>query len=305
MKLKQTYQSFMRQRVDEKYFQGFSSVNILGEGFLNEFYIVIFLANDWLSPFIDRYYILIENIEKPILIELRRAPHKDNYVVFCKDDLRHNIPKALFNALIKNGLYEKAVNGLKKNNSYFGLSRLVACLYQNIIGVRVHHIHKNVGLNDVTRLLPVRENIHDILDALPVDEGVKKSIEIQIRQKKKIFKHRNTLASDDDLILDILKMRGAKIESKKIIKKMKGKIGRSKIYEHIKFFFYSHEYLKLVENKTEQELSAINGFPSKSWAKILDYEGIRITEATSSRWHSEQLVNIEKFVECFMILDTA
>ena len=151
----------MRLYVDKKYFKWFISVNILGDGFLGKYYITLFKAVGVSSLCTSKYYVIVENIEKPIHFELKTVSHIDKYVVFSKNDLKNNIPNDLYNLLVKRGLYNSAETGYSKNNSRCGHYRLVACLYQNILGKEIHHIYKNIGLNDITNIVPIEKPLHE------------------------------------------------------------------------------------------------------------------------------------------------
>ena len=64
------------------------------------------------------------------------------------------------------------------------------------------------------------------------------------------------------------------MKTKKIIKKLKGKIKKSKIYEHLKTFFYREEFLKWLKNQSYTKNSALDGNFKKRWQFILQFEDI-------------------------------
>lgn len=150
-------------------------------------------------------FILIENIEEPILVELKRNLINKKYIAFNRSNLENFLPKNLFKKLVKKGLYssEKAKNSIKDN--LFSLQRLVACLYKNITSLEIHHIDKNKFNNTITNLLSISKKEHEELDGLPVEEGIAESYKMQSKQIKN---SRNTLAKNYELVLKILKLRG-------------------------------------------------------------------------------------------------
>lgn len=64
------------------------------------------------------------------------------------------------------------------------------------------------------------------------------------------------------------------MKTEKIIKKLKGKIRKSKIYEHLKTFFYREEFLKWLKNQNNTETSTLDGNFQKRWQFILQFEDI-------------------------------
>jgi len=270
-------------------------MHILGDGFLGHYYIVVYKASDFLSPFLFRYYVLIENIKKPIIVELKRASHVDNYVVFMKKNLRDNIPVDLYNSFVERGLCSNIENGRKEADLRVGIYRVVLCLYQNILGQDIHHIYKDIELNDITNIVPLEVSPHKRIDKIEIEKGIAESLAIQKEQKCKIFKEKQTLANNKEIILELLKMKLQQISPKDIALKMKNKIGRSKVYEHLRFFFYNEIFSKWLENKTEQELSELNGFLPKRWALALRFEDIETNLEANKDNNSEALLEFEKF----------
>ena len=217
---------------------------------------------------------LVENIEKPILIELEQVPHSENYVVFLKNNLRGKLPPALFNKLARNGLYSTIENGIKEDDTRFGLNRLIACLYQNILGLQVHHIDKKLHWNDVTSIVPIDKDKHNWIHSLLNGEDIVESRKLQAEQKNKIFKRRHTLASNNDLVFELIKMKSQNMKPKEIIKLLKGKLKKSTIYANIKYFFYPNEFLKWIIGKKNITLPPLDGKFNERWQKILEFDNL-------------------------------
>lgn len=55
------------------------------------------------------------------------------------------------------------------------------------------------------------------------------------------------------------------MKTKNIVKKFKNKIGRSKIYDILKYFYYSSEFLKWLKNKEPQEKEPLYGQKDAKW----------------------------------------
>lgn len=64
------------------------------------------------------------------------------------------------------------------------------------------------------------------------------------------------------------------MKTKAIAKRLKGKMCRSKVYEHLRLFFYHQEFLKWLKSSIGKELSAIDGNFSKRWRYIHQFEDI-------------------------------
>ncbi len=146
MKIKQEYQQFLREKIDEKYLNS-PYTEVLAENFIDNLYFVVYeiVTTDGIL----RRFLLIANIKKDILIELNQWHHDEGYIIFGKSNLRKNISDKIYQKLAERGLYQTKNNALKTNSKPFLLSRLVCCVYQNILNLEVHHIHSNLILNDV------------------------------------------------------------------------------------------------------------------------------------------------------------
>lgn len=274
MNLKSKYHFFMRSKIDQKYFKNFKHVEVLGERFVGKYYVVIFQASNYMKGYKEDIYVIVENIKKPVLVKLETEAHADKYIVFLKNALRSKIPKGLYKRLAKNGLYGSVENGMKLDNTRFGLARLVACLYHNILGLEVHHIYKDVSLNSISSLVPVSREVHIRLDNLPLEKGIQQSQLLQENLLRKSLKPRITLASNDAVILEVLSLRQHDGNRKSIIKKFKKRIGQTKIYEYLGFFFYYSEFQNLLEMSSDEKPQRFNELSFEYWQKVFKYEYI-------------------------------
>lgn len=57
-----------------------------------------------------------------------------------------------------------------------------------------------------------------------------------------------------------------------IIDRFKNKVGKSKIYEHLRLFFYREEFLQWYKKYVNNELSPLDGNFKERWQFILDFE---------------------------------
>lgn len=219
-----------------------------------------------------KYYLLIENIAEPILIELKILPHNDGYLIFWKNNIRDNIPKSLYNKLVKRGLSQSQAVGETTNDKRTSVYRLVACLYQNILGLDVHHMKKNVNLNSINELVPVEIDYHrKVLDKLPPEECITESLKLQQEWKKKIFDKRSTLAQNGDIIKNVMELLKSGKNPFQIEELVKG-IKSRKIYDHKNYFYYWDDFIKWYENQTETDISEIDANFKNRWKHVLDFE---------------------------------
>lgn len=58
----------------------------------------------------------------------------------------------------------------------------------------------------------------------------------------------------------------------KIVKKLNGKIKKSKIYDILKYFYYQDEFLKYIEAIDIKELNGMYGKNNQAWLYINKFE---------------------------------
>lgn len=61
---------------------------------------------------------------------------------------------------------------------------------------------------------------------------------------------------------------------KEILKEIKYKLSKSKIYEILNHYFYKEEFLEWLKNKEYENTQLIDGIFAKRWAKILKFDGV-------------------------------
>lgn len=219
-------------------------------------------------------YLIIENIKDSKIFKIEIAPHKYGYVITSRKYLQDYMPVNAFKTLLEQGLYmtEKAKNSSHDNK--IGLHRLNLCLYEKIAGISVHHIDKDKQNNCIMNLLPItNERIHTVLDHEDFD--LELATKLQKDFKCKVFKTKNqTVASNDEIILEILNLHVQGLKTNAIIKKMKSKIKKSSVYKIIKEFFYAKDFLQALKNNSIQGLLEFDGKTFKMWEYIKAFEGL-------------------------------
>ena len=123
-------------------------------------------------------------------------------------------------------------------------------------------------------LLPISsEKIHTELDHN--DPNLELACNLQKDFKRKIFKTKNqTIASNDEIILEILNLKVQGLKTNAIIKKLKSKIKKSSVYKIIKEFFYAKEFLNAIKNGTIREFSEFDGKIMDKWEYIKAFEDL-------------------------------
>lgn len=219
-------------------------------------------------------YLIIENIKNSKIFKIETTPHKDGYVITSRKCLQDFIPERAFKTLLEQGLYmtEKAKNSSHDNK--IGLHRLNLCLYEKIAGISVHHIDKDKQNNCIMNLLPItNEKIHTVLDH--EDSSFELANKLQKKFKDKIYKPRNqTVASNDDIILEILNLKLQGLAVEEILKELNFKIKNSSVYKIIKEFFYAKEFLEAIKDDSVQDFSEFDGKIFKKWEYIKAFEGL-------------------------------
>ena len=102
--LKKLYKDFIREKVNDKYIAHNINCQILGENFVENYYIL--LMQDWnhsLSKKSSDYYLLIENCREPKFLKFKQIDKLNAYVRIKKKILEQH--KTLFSLLVKHGLF--------------------------------------------------------------------------------------------------------------------------------------------------------------------------------------------------------
>ena len=220
-------------------------------------------------------YIIIENTSHQICARIAVTKNQYGYIIGLKNDLKKIFPAKLLDRLFKNHLYQNIESAYNDYNNYWSLQRLVCSLYTKICDRVVHHINKLKMVNNITNLLPVTKEEHIQLE--DYDEDGMLARKMQAAFKRKSNRCRNqTVANNDDVILQILKLASEGISKNDIVKTMSKYVKKSSVYAILKDFFYSKEFVEALENNNIIDVSEFNGIMRERWRKIIEFEKLLI-----------------------------
>lgn len=220
-------------------------------------------------------YIIIENTNHPICTRITVTKNQYGYIIGLKNDLKKIFPAKLLDRLFKNHLYQNIESAYNDYNNYWSLQRLVCCLYTKISDKVVHHINKLKMVNNITNLLPVTREEHTQLE--DYDENEMLVQKMQVAFKKKVNRCKNqTVANNDDVILQVLKLASERISKNNIVKTMSKYVKKSSVYAILKDFFYSKEFVEALEGNNIIDVSEFNGIMRERWRKIIEFEKLLI-----------------------------
>lgn len=216
-------------------------------------------------------YIIIENTSHQICARIAVTKNQYGYIIGLKNDLKKIFPAKLLDRLFKNHLYQNIESAYNDYNNYWSLQRLVCSLYTKICDRVVHHINKLKMVNNITNLLPVTKEEHIQLE--DYDEDGMLARKMQAAFKRKSNRCRNqTVANNDDVILQILKLASEGISKNDIVKTMSKYVKKSSVYAILKDFFYGKEFVLTIENNDIIDVSEFNGIMRERWQKIIEFE---------------------------------
>lgn len=204
MKPREHYRDFMRLKTHNKHLKPEYKC-ILAEVLILGFYVMLVQTAEWGLKDKSSLLIIIENVENSYAIEFSTKFNKDGYVLASKRRLKNQLPRELYDFLIKRGLNKDLEIGLE-GKSDFLVHRLVACLYYNILGLEVHHFDTTPINNYIWNLVPVEENVHDEWKKLDLYEEFYLALEKEAEMKRKYYTDEySTKASN--AVIDILKLK--------------------------------------------------------------------------------------------------
>lgn len=267
--LKKLYKEYIRSYTSEKYEELQNhNCNIIGENILGNYYFLLLEDNNFVNP---TYYLLVENCKNPQFIHLKRSSTNSHYYTFNKNVLKVNMPA--FKRLVKNGLFKNIKSGFSELNNLASIHRLNMCLYKNILTLEVHHNDKNKQNNSITNLTPIDEYRHDELDLMEEPEF---SILTSKYNKEFIEElkstERDTLASRDNIVLEVLMLLNKNLKPSTISKILKNKIKKSKIYEIKSYFYYLSDFITYLNSYASSCVSSFNGKLGCQWNLIFNFE---------------------------------
>ena len=268
--LNRLYKNFIREKISNQYLAQRKGYLILGDGFINGYYLAIISINNEYSN-VQNYYLIIDNCKTPKIIELKQTEQASQYVKLDKPYLLKNMPVNILYYLAKQGLCTTKNNAIKKESNPYLLHRLVMCLYYNIIGLTVHHNNKNPQVNHINNLTPLEDTLHKRLDRIENSALYQDKTNFYHQKfKETCFKlTKNTLASRDSNVLTILHKLYLNIPVRNIIC---SKYKQTKVYEIKRHYFYLVEFINYIKSLIDKETTPLYEKHHKNWKYILDFE---------------------------------
>ena len=271
--LKALYRTFIRAKVNQEHIIQNPQYCILGENFIrNQYFMVIADVNDSNDPKTFNYHLLIENPPQPDILALKVCDVNAKYIKTRRDYI---ISKRsdIFQTLVKQGFYFSQEKAYGQYNSTCLIHRLTACLYENITGLEIHHNNKEKTFNAITNLTPLPKEIHEPLDKKQGEEFVLETEQYHNAFRQRVFREkRNTLASRDNIIFDILQYLHDGKSVVEINKILKGKIGCTKIQEIKNYYFYLDDFFKYLYSRATSNFSAFNDDFGLQWLYPLRFD---------------------------------
>lgn len=277
MILQQFYKDFMREFIDSKWLQHYYKAKVLAEHFINgKYYVVVFEAYN--SQGRKTVFILVENFKKvKAPIDLRTSKNGWGYII-SKQHLLKRLPEDVYKHIANNGVFEKLATEKNDSNSTFDIQRLVYSLYDNCLGDRIHHINRKRDFNPICNLVKMEKHFHKrvhkkIYNYISFTAGVIKSLKEQNKLKVNLrLPKRRSLAQHPEVIKEILLCRCKKMNAKVIEKKINRRVGKTKIQEHINYFYYAYEFLKWLFDKSMHKSQVVSGNFENQWGFVLKFD---------------------------------
>ncbi len=268
--LKNLYHGYIKAKFNEEHVLYNPNTFVMGENILDGYYFL--LLDDWNISF-SQVYLIVENCKTPCYLSVTtKEPNPYKYCTFRKSVLKNFMPKGAFNALINNGLYKDYSKAISSIDNLASVHRLNMCLYTDIKDLEVHHNNKIKTDNYIANLTPVEEKLHDALDMLPEPEFSRLTNKLHFEFKQSLMKpRRDSVASRDEVVLDIILLLWKGLAPIEIEKKLGGRVHKSKIYEIKNYYFYLDEFLEYLYNGFVKGVSTFDGIYDYQWTRMWDF----------------------------------
>ena len=182
-----------------------------------------------------RFYLVVDSKKESKVITLEIIRYKDGYLRLKSDNLLKNINEKFYKILLDNGLF--SYKKYRAYNTYFLLHRLVACLYDDISNLDIHHIDENRGYNHIDNLVPMTKERNISLNSLEYNKVLRIGQEEKRKWLKKLSKKNKNLANNPYIQFEILKNAlGTSIQE--IYSHIKKKIKNIQTIRNIINYFY-------------------------------------------------------------------
>lgn len=268
--LKILYKTFIREKINSLYIADNSNCKILGENFVDKYYMLI--MEDWNLNKNHRkpdFHLIIENCINPEVLTFKYINRNDRYVRIEKQIVQNH---EVFKYLVKQGLFLNPSTADNENNSQILVHRLVLCLYDNICGFECHHGDKVKNNNGISNLMPIEHFNHKKLDDAPTPKFEEQTKALQKEFITKIFKaKRNTLSSRDRIVFLVLTELNSGMSVAQIAKKYAKKIKETTIRKIKNYYFYCDEFLKYLYFRITTGFSPFNEVLRYQWDIPLNF----------------------------------
>lgn len=267
------YKTFLRNKVNNSMILNqYNNSKIIGDNILDGCYFV--LLEDY-SCTNKTYILLVENCLSTKNVLLTYDKNTTKYNIFPKNILKESLSEKAYSSLIKNGLFSNINSGFSQYNNYTSIHRLNMCLYKNILNLEVHHMDKNKKNNFIFNLVPIAEKEHKKLDILQGKEYWNSTNQYFLEFLKYLNKkRRNTIANRNEIIYEILILLKSGKTPIEISDYFGKKIGKSKIYEIKKYYFYLNDFINYVKECKNTAFYQLNGKLGLQWKSLLDFEAL-------------------------------
>ena len=250
------YEIFLLEKIKRDYLSKYDKFEILGAKFIYTYFCVLVEVK---NIFKQEYYFIVENLKDSVIFQLKRTDEQSPYIKFEKKHFRNRVGEKIFDILAKRGLCTQEHIALSSGTNPLSIHRLITCLYQNIIGLEVHHNNKNKADNRISNLSPITHKYHDFLDKQQGEKYEKLTSILHKNFREKVCKEdekRNTLANRKEIVLDVL----GDLASGKSVKDISNeKIKKTKIYELKKYYFYLNEFINYLREFINLKFVLLNG----------------------------------------------
>ena len=271
MNLQTKYRQFFREKLEKEELYKYGNLVVLGENILENIYFAI--CEEHLSSDIQRYIFIIDK-NKIHKFNIKISKHNDKYVRCTKKSLCKNLGEKYYGIFVRNGLARSEEVGWKLNN-YCCFHRLVLALYTSMLNRDTHHLNEIRNENPITNLVPIdtifHETMHKNFDAEWYKELLQQEFVYNLKHPKK--QKRQTVASNEYIILQLLSLKESGYTVKKIYKDLKHKISERAIYNILnKFHSYRKEFLEWLEMQERTPSLELDAESHSRWFEILIFD---------------------------------
>lgn len=270
MNLEESYLEFLKEKVDDIYLSKIENIQVLGANIVKNVYFTICETST--EP--KKHYIFVLDGKKNFRFEIETMQKTDGYIVVYKKHLRSVLGKKYYKIFVERGLARTEETGWNLEN-YCCWHRLVLALYTSMLDRDTHHLNRNNTESNIINIVPIltkfHEDLHNYCDVDEYHEKLLMDFIYSLKHSKK-RKHQ-TVASNEELQLQILTLKTSGKSVKEILKLIKYKISERSIYNiSEKFSIFPNEFIKWLETKRAETISLLDAKNKTRWGKIIEFE---------------------------------